>query len=78
MAEENIYAKQLRKTGIVDAYEYLLRMLCKYGLPKDNIYDFAAVQMMQFEKNGKQRHLKKLMNALKREKSLRKRKGSKG
>jgi hypothetical protein len=65
MAEENAYTKQLRKVGILDGYEYVLKMLCKYGLPKGNIFDFAAVQMMQFEKKWKVKTLKEIDSRVK-------------
>jgi len=34
--------KILEESGILGAYEYLLRSLCKNGLPQGNIYEHAA------------------------------------
>ena len=74
MEEENAYTKQLRKIGILDAYEYVLKMLCKYGLPKGNVFDFAAVQMMQFEKKWKAKTLKEIDERFKEREELKEKK----
>ncbi|EAR95805.3 hypothetical protein TTHERM_00877000 (macronuclear) [Tetrahymena thermophila SB210] len=40
----------LETSGILDAYEYFLRQLCKNGLPSGNVYEFAAQQILKFER----------------------------
>lgn len=47
----------MKQSGILDSYQYLLTSLCKYGLPTGDLYEFAALQVLRFEK--KQKSLKK-------------------
>ena len=35
-----------------------LRSLCKYGLPKGNVYEFAAQQVLKYERKYKDEALK--------------------
>lgn len=41
----------LMTSGLLEAYEYVLKSLCKAGLPDGNIYEFAALKVLKFEKN---------------------------
>jgi hypothetical protein len=43
----------LEKSGILDAYEYFLRAICKNGLPEANIFEFAAQQILKYQKKMK-------------------------
>lgn len=38
---------------MLNAYEYFLRKLCKEGLPTQNIFEYAAQQVLKFEKKKK-------------------------
>lgn len=49
----------LEKSGILDAYEYFLRAICKNGLPEANIFEFAAQQILKYQKKMKQQEGKK-------------------
>lgn len=44
----------LERSGILDAYEYFLRAICKNGLPEANIFEFAAQQILKYQKKVKQ------------------------
>ena len=35
--------KLLKNSGVMDAYQYLLTSLCKYGLPTGDLYEFSAL-----------------------------------
>jgi hypothetical protein len=35
--------KLLKNSGVLDAYQYLLTSLCKYGLPTGDLYEFSAL-----------------------------------
>ena len=43
-AEETAYDQYnvLKISGLLDAYEHFLKLLCKHGLPTGKIYDYAA------------------------------------
>jgi hypothetical protein len=45
--------KTLRNSGIYEAHGDLVKELCKHGLPKGNIYDFAAGHLLRCEKKMK-------------------------
>lgn len=45
--------KLLKQSGILDAYQYLLTSLCKYGLPTGDLYEFSALQILRYEKKLK-------------------------
>lgn len=49
----------LVNTGLLEAYEYCLRSLCKAGLPDGNVYEYAALKMLKFEKKFKAEKRKK-------------------
>ncbi len=51
--EEPNFEKKLTKVGLLQAYDYILHMLCKHGLPKNHIYEFAAYHMILFGKKWK-------------------------
>jgi hypothetical protein len=48
----------LRVSGILDAYEYFLKLLCKNGLPVGRVYDYAAQEIEKFEKRKITKELK--------------------
>jgi predicted methyltransferase len=48
----------LRVSGILDAYEYFLKLLCKNGLPTGRVYDYAAQEIEKFEKRKITKELK--------------------
>ena len=45
--------KTLKQSGILNAYEYLLEQLCKYGLPQGDLYEFSALTVLKYEKKFK-------------------------
>ena len=49
-----IIVQVLERSGILDAYEYFLRAICKNGLPEANIFEFAAQQILKYQKKVKQ------------------------
>ncbi len=46
-------------SGMLEAYEYVLRSLCKAGLPEGNIFDYTASKLMKFETKWKTDQKKK-------------------
>lgn len=58
--------KTLKQSGILDSYQYLLTSLCKYGLPTGDLYEFAALQVLRFEKKQKSLKKRELEDRLKR------------
>ncbi|CAD8092017.1 unnamed protein product [Paramecium sonneborni] len=40
----------LNNSGVLAAYEYFLRKLCKDGFPNGNVYEFAAQAVLKYEK----------------------------
>lgn len=40
----------LKTSGILDAYEKVLKLLCKHGLPTGRIFEYAAQEILKFEK----------------------------
>ena len=42
--------KILENGGMLDAYKYVLSQLCKNGLPKGNIYEYASYVVKNYEK----------------------------
>lgn len=48
----------LEDSGLFQAYEGLLRNLCQNGLPIGDIYEYAAVHILKFEKKMKQKERK--------------------
>lgn len=44
---------------MLDAYEYFLRAICKNGLPEANIFEFAAQQILKYQKKMKLKEGKK-------------------
>eukprot|EP00826_Nyctotherus_ovalis_P054255 TRINITY_DN7095_c0_g2_i9.p1 TRINITY_DN7095_c0_g2~~TRINITY_DN7095_c0_g2_i9.p1 ORF type:complete len:232 (-),score=78.67 TRINITY_DN7095_c0_g2_i9:17-712(-) len=61
---QEYYTAKLRETGIIEAYEYLLRSLCKYGLPTNNVFEFAALSMLKYEKKWKVKKHKELQERI--------------
>ena len=57
--------KILKNSGILDAYEYLLESLCKYGLPTGDLYEFSALTVLKYEKKFKVMKKKELQDRLK-------------
>ena len=55
----------LHRSGVLKAYQELLRDLCRKGLPTGNIYEYAALQMLKAEKVYKAKVLKR--DAVKRD-----------
>ena len=53
----------LQKSGIINAYEYLLTSLCENGLPTGNLYEFAALMMLKYEKRMKGQQRKEQLAA---------------
>jgi len=58
--------KLLKTSGILDAYQYLLTSLCKYGLPTGDLYEFAALQILRYEKKLKSQKKKELEERMKK------------
>ena len=56
--------KILKTSGIIDAYEYLLNSLCQYGLPEGDLFEFAALTVLKYEKKQKLLKKKDLQNRL--------------
>lgn len=46
-------------SGMLEAYEYILRSLCKAGLPEGNIFDYTASKLIKFETKWKTDQKKK-------------------
>ena len=57
--------KTLKQSGILDAYQYLLESLCKYGLPTGDVYEFSALTVLRYEKKVKQSKKKELEDRMK-------------
>ena len=57
--------KILQNSGILDAYEYLLESLCKYGLPTGDLYEFSALTVLKYEKKFKTSKKRNLQEKLK-------------
>mmetsp|Transcript_8829 Transcript_8829/g.13152 ORF Transcript_8829/g.13152 Transcript_8829/m.13152 type:complete len:121 (-) Transcript_8829:54-416(-) len=53
--EESKASNFLEKNGLVEAYEYLLTSLIEHGLPTGDLYEFAALMVLKFEKKWKQK-----------------------
>mmetsp|Transcript_70868 Transcript_70868/g.82532 ORF Transcript_70868/g.82532 Transcript_70868/m.82532 type:complete len:239 (+) Transcript_70868:43-759(+) len=51
-------------SGLLEAYEYLQKSICKHGFPKGNVFEYAAVQVMKFEKKFKAQKANKLAEKL--------------
>jgi hypothetical protein len=47
------------ESGMLEAYEYILRSLCKAGLPEGNVFDYTATKLMKFETKWKTDQKKK-------------------
>ncbi len=47
--------KVLETSGILDAYEYYLRSICKMGLPEVNVFEHAAQQILKYEKKHREK-----------------------
>jgi len=47
------------ESGMLEAYEYILRSLCKAGLPEGNIFDYTASKLIKFETKWKTEQKKK-------------------
>lgn len=45
--------KNLKNSGLMDAYSSLLTSLCKYGLPTGDLYEFSALSLTKYEKKLK-------------------------
>ena len=43
----------LMESGQLEGYEFILKSLCKAGLPEGNIFDFASGKQLQFESKWK-------------------------
>ena len=52
----------LLNSGILEAYEYVLKSICKAGLPSGNIYEYAAQQVLNYEKKFKRKTAVKIAN----------------
>lgn len=48
----------------MDAYQYLLTSLCKYGLPTGDLYEFSALTILRYEKKVKAQRKKELEERL--------------
>ena len=47
--------KILEENGMLDAYKYLIKQLCKYGLPDGNIFEYASIVIKNYEKKWKEK-----------------------
>ena len=45
-------------------FKDLLRSLCKYGLPANNVFEFAALTMLKFEKKWRIKKRKELQDRI--------------
>ena len=52
----------------------LLKCLCKYGLPTDNVFEFAALTVLKFEKKWKIKKRKELQERIKEREAEQKKK----
>jgi hypothetical protein len=43
----------LLNSGLLEGYEFILKSLCKAGLPEGNIFDYASTKLLQFETKWK-------------------------
>jgi len=43
--EDEEKGKFLIRTGLQEVYEYVLRSLCKAGLPEGNVYEYSALKV---------------------------------
>jgi len=53
----------LLNSGLLEGYEFILKSLCKAGLPEGNIFDYASTKLLQFETKwkGEMKRREKLM-----------------
>lgn len=60
-------ANEVLGSGILEGYEYILKNLCKSGLPKGNCFEYASIKMLQFEAkwNTEMRLREKFTNQMK-------------
>ena len=42
--------KILRESGIYDAHQQLMTDICRFGMPSGDIFEYAAVKMLNYEK----------------------------
>ncbi|CAD8099121.1 unnamed protein product [Paramecium sonneborni] len=49
----------LNNSGVLAAYEYFLRRLCKDGFPNGNVYEFAAQAVLKYEKKKQAEQFRK-------------------
>ena len=62
----------MKNSGILDAYQYLLTSLCKYGLPTGDLYEFSALQVLRYEKKIKNEKKKILEERIKKKEESKK------
>jgi len=55
----------LMNVTAINNWTDLLRCLCKYGLPTNNVFEFAALTVLKFEKKWKLRKRKELQDRIK-------------
>jgi hypothetical protein len=71
--QENV----LVAAGLLDGYDYLQRQICKHGLPKGNVFEYAAITMLKYERKLKAKQAEKRLEEKEREKELEKEKAKK-
>lgn len=71
--QENV----LVSAGLLDGYDYLQRQICKHGFPKGNVFEYAAITMLKYERKLKAKHAEKRLEEKEREKELEKEKAKK-
>jgi len=71
--QENV----LVSAGLLDGYDYLQRQICKHGFPKGNVFEYAAITMLKYERKLKAKHAEKRLEEKEREKEIEKEKAKK-
>ncbi len=52
--------KILEESGMIEAYKYLIKNLCKNGMPEGNVYDYCSDFIKNFERVWQKIKFKKL------------------
>lgn len=52
------HLNNLESSGIIDAYEYVLRKLISEGLPEEKVYEKCATYLLEYEKVHLDKNLK--------------------
>lgn len=58
----------LVSSGLLEAYDYLQKQICKHGLPMGNAFEFAAITFLKYERKLKAKEADKRVEVTNKEK----------